>query len=273
MNASKWDVNEDEYFADETHESNSRLAVFRESVPKYHGMFIDKSIEGGKQTKSMDLGSALHLALLLPNLYAETVVVGPDWNKNTNAYKEWKAQHADKLILDAKQEFQLQAMIAGITKNDKAVELLNTPGDKEQAIRWQDEQTEIWCKAKLDMLLVSSIIVDIKTCSEPNPVEFSRSCGQLDYECQAAFYIDGVREVTGMEPQFIHMAVGMSPPYECILYRLDDEALELGRQKNRSTLRRLRDCRDTDFWESPYNNRINTLGLPRWSFNRVPVSE
>ena len=191
MNATRWDVSADEYYSDEMHESNSRLAVFRESIPKYHAMFIEQIIPG-KQTKGMDFGKAFHLALLEPEMYKEVIAVGPDINKLTNDYKAWKKEHADYIILDVKQETTIQKMIQGVTRNKEALKLLKAPGVVEQAIRWQHSKTGIWLKCKLDYLLETPTIVDIKTCSNSNPEEFARSCGQLDYQCQAAMYKDAV---------------------------------------------------------------------------------
>lgn len=271
MNASKWNVSEEEYYSDEIHESNSRLSVFRESVPKYYAQFIEKSLDG-KQTKSMGFGSAFHLALLQPEFYQQMVAVGPDVNKNTTEYKAWKKEHLHQLILDPGQESTIQKMVSSVTGNKEALDLLNSPGKAEQAIRWQDDKTGIWCKCKIDYLLENPKIIDIKTCSNPNPVEFSRSCGQLDYQCQAAFYKAAMFDMTGMDVDYIHIAIGMEAPYECIVYKLDDEAIKLGRAMNETTLRRLKDCRDSDIWDSPYAHRVVELGLPRWTFNRSPAA-
>lgn len=271
MNASKWDVSEEEYYSDELHESNSRLSVFRDSVPKYYAQFIEKSIDG-KQSKSMDFGSAFHLALLQPHLFDKEVAIGPDINKNTTEYKTWKKEHSHQLILDSDQESAIQKMVAGVAKNNKAVELLNSAGSTEQAIRWQDNWTGIWCKCKVDYLLDQGIILDIKTCRDPSGVVFSTTCGQLDYECQAAFYKDGVFDLTGVRAPYYHIAVGVEAPYECIVYELNDEAIQLGRAKNDQTLRRLKDCRDSGVWDSPFAHCIVPLSLPRWSFNRSPAA-
>ena len=271
MNPSRWEVSEDDYYADEEHESNSRLSLFRESVPKYYHTYILKTIPQ-KQTKLMDVGSAFHLALLQPKQYEKCVVVGPDINKNTNEYKAWKKENEFKLILDPKQQQQIQSMLAGVAANEEALKLLNSPGEAEVALRWLHKPTGIWCKCKMDWYLPDARIIDIKSCSDPNPEEFARSCGQMDYQCQAAFYIDPVRKMTGMEPRFIHIAVGMNPPYECVVYELDQEAIELGREINETSLRSLKDCRDTDSWGSPYANKVNKIGLPRWAFNRSRVA-
>ncbi len=271
MNASRWDVTDEEYFADEMHESNSRLAVFRHSVPAYYHTFIEPSIKQ-KQTKSMGFGSAFHLALLQPKMYEQMVVVGPDINKNTTEYKTWKAKHAYHIIIDPQQERAIQEMVNNVVNNKAAYELLNSAGKPEQPIRWQDDKTEIWLKAKLDYMLEIGTVLDIKTCADPNPNEFSRSCGQLDYQCQAAMYKDGILDLTGNEVEFIHIAVGVEAPYECIVHRLTKEAIDLGRSMNTSVLRRLKDCRDTGVWESQYAHQIVDTDLPRWSFNRSPSS-
>lgn len=267
----KWNVSDDEYFNDELHESNSRLKVFRESVPKYHAMFIEKSM-AGKETKLMDFGKAFHLALLQPEQYKSNVVVGPDLNKNSNAWKAWKAEHQNFIILDVEESSRIQRMLASVHRHTRAKQLLGETGDAEMAIRWYHDKTETWCKAKLDYLIHQPKILDVKTCTDANPVEFSRSCGMFSYESQAAFYIDGVYELTGVRPDFIHIAVGAHPPHECHTYKLDKEAIDLGRAINEETLVRLRDCRDSGVWKSQYGDDILELSLPRWAFNRVPVS-
>ena len=267
MNASRWPVSEEEYHSDEFHESNSRLSVFRESVPLYHAMFIEQSV-GKKATKTMDFGTAFHYALLQPDDYPKVVKVGPDINKNTTEYKAWRKEHEHHIVIDKKQEDAVQRMLQSLTRHKKSIALMNSPGKAEQAIRWQHAKTGIWCKCKIDYLLENPAIVDIKCCSNSNPAEFSRSCGQLDYHCQAAFYKDAVYDLTGIEADFIHIAVGMEPPYECLVYKLDKEAIDTGREMNEQTLRRLKDCRDSDVWDSEYADRIVELSLPRWAFNR-----
>jgi hypothetical protein len=161
-------------------------------------------------------------------------------------------------------------MVASVMANPQARELLQSPGRAQQSVRWQDQASGIWLKARFDYLCDDGAIVDLKTASDPTPDAWARQAHRLGYHRQAALYRDGKREALGYfglcHGTFLHIVVGSDEPFESFVYELEPAAIELGQRENAQDLDALAVCRDTGCWDSPYHGVINVLSFPRWAY-------
>jgi hypothetical protein len=229
-------------------------------------------------TPAMQLGTALHTALLEPDRFAEAFVVAPKFDRRTKegktAAEAWEAENAGKTPLTADQMTAIEQMVASIRAHTGAARLLSN-GLAEMSGFWVDQETGIECKCRPDFLAVEkdrpeqvTAIVDVKSCSDASADGFARAIATLGYDVQTAFYQDGLKALTGRAIPFYFIAVEKDAPYAVACYKASDEVIEIGRAKYRATLQLLKWCRDNDQWPGYQpNGEIEEINLPRWAAN------
>jgi len=141
----------------------------------------------------------------------------------------------------------------------------------EQTIQWTHrrpevnglEGYEVACKGRLDAVGPEGI-VDLKTARDGSPTGFAREVIRLEYHVQAAWYVDGYREMTGRELPWAWVVVEVAAPHVVQVYRADEETLNLGRARYRELLDLLHVCQRDNFWPG-YAATEMPLQLPRWA--------
>jgi PDDEXK-like domain of unknown function (DUF3799) len=265
-----WTCSGTEYHAETEHVSSSSLSVFIQSRPLYHGQYVTGKIPRPEPTEAMQFGSALHARLLEPDTWQDQVAIAPEVNRRTNAGKaEWQnfLDGANgRIVIDQEQAETLERVVEGVYRNPFARDLLTAQGQNELSFRWELDGVPVKCR--WDRLLDAGLIADLKTTTDPSEREFGRSCFNFGYYRQAWLYRAGAIELGIGAPEFLHLACGTEPPYECHVYELDERALDLGEREVRAALRDLAECRATGNWSSPLSGRINTLSLPRFAFTQ-----
>lgn len=215
-------------------------------------------------TKAFDLGHAAHAMVL--GVGPELVVVdAADWR--TKAARQARddahwAGHVPILMADWR---VVEAMAAAVRAHSLARVLFDWgPGAViEQTLVWRDEHTGVMRRAMLDCRQ-GRVIVDYKTAASASPAAFARSAATYGYHQQDAYYRDGVTALNlGEDPAFVFVVQEKDPPYLVATYDLDDEALRIGRERNRRALERYRDCTESGLWPG-YSADIETIALPRW---------
>ena len=91
------------------------LKVILESPKRYRAECIDKKIPR-KETKALNFGSAIHLAILEPGEFRNRYrVEARHVRRNTTAYKDWKLEtlmeRADAILLSHEEMQDLEGMI------------------------------------------------------------------------------------------------------------------------------------------------------------------
>lgn len=269
--AGEWDVSRQEYHADKTCLCNSALSDFRQSVLLYYQRHVT-GVLAKEPTDEMNLGTALHYATLEPEKFSDEIAVAPEGiDRRTKVGKEAWAEFEDtsagKIILSADQAGRCKAMADAILGHKEARNAIQFMGKVEQAIRWQDPATSLWIRNLIDKWIPgASLVIDIKTSKDPSPVAFARSVFNFGYHCQAALYLRGVKQVYGVDAEFLFVVVGSQPPHEVACYCLDNDALSLGNNMNDVTLQEISQRIADSDWSSRHADRIETLALPGYAF-------
>jgi hypothetical protein len=102
-------------------------------------------------------------------------------------------------------------------------------GQRELSIYWSDEAGAMW-KARPDCF-TPDIVLDLKTTGDCRPDAFRRTRERLDYDVQAAHYIEAVSRLSGQDPRFVFVAVELTEPYAVGVHELD--IAELGAARAR----------------------------------------
>ena len=211
-----------------------------------------------KDTPQVLLGRAVHSAVLEPDRMLEEFTVWP----GTRRGKDWeafKAAHKGRGILTKPEYDSCLAVRDAVRSNPEAAALLT--GLSEVSLQWQDERTGVWCKARVDHMVSTasdSWLVDLKTAQSVTPRDFESAAARFQYYGQLAFY----RRGAPLKTVYI-IAVENAPPYDVVVYELDEYALAYGDDEVDRYLDRLVECTSTDTWPGQYPE-TQVLGLPPW---------
>jgi exodeoxyribonuclease VIII len=108
------------------------------------------------------------------------------------------------------------------------------------------------------------VVVDLKTTKSASKRGFAKSVAEYRYHVQAAIYTD-LLEANGLfVPEFIFIAVEKTYPYAVGIYKLDQDALDLGRSLYQRDLALYKHCVEMDDWPA-YPEEVVTLSLPAWA--------
>jgi hypothetical protein len=148
--------------------------------------------------------------------------------------------------------------------------LLAKGGHTEASCFWIDEATGVKRRMRTDRLVAGmNLILDLKTGIDVSPDGFARAVANFGYHRQAAYYIDGMRAITGEDWRMAFVGVEKDAPHLVAVYVLTDAAVEQGRQENAAGLVTAARCIESGEWPG-YSDQVVALDLPRWA-QTMPV--
>jgi hypothetical protein len=254
----------DEYHAHTALSSSGARKLMPPSCP---ALFKWERDHGQAHKRVFDFGHAAHKMVLGdgPKL---VVVDAADWR--TNAAKEARddAYAAGKVPLLPDEFETVQLMAAEQSRHPAAFEGIS--GKPEQSLFTQDAATGVWLRARLDWLPDSSDgpmrLVDYKTTVSAEPAAFMRSVAKFGYYQQAAWYVDIVRALgLADDVGFRFIAQEKTPPYLVTVFEMGDEALRIGRKRNREAIELFAECSARDEWPG-YSSEVEPIYLPAWLY-------
>jgi hypothetical protein len=240
--------------------------------PGCPALFAHEREHGEQNRPQFDLGTAAHKMVLGvgPTI---TKVDTRDWR--TKAAQEARdAAHAEGAVplLTADYE-RVTGMAAALRRNDIAMALLNPDyGKPEQAIFWQDTETDVWRRALIDWLpdlgTGRPIVVDYKSTVSAERDAIRKSVARYGYHQQDPWYLDAV-EAIGYPPDtaFVFLFQEKTPPYLITPVQLRDSARAIGRDRNCRAIEIYRDCTETGIWPghaTDDDSGFAYIGLPVW---------
>lgn len=223
----------------------STLKHMQRSPAHYQAALSDDSAQLGHQRT----GTSLHSFLIGA---AESVVqYDGRRDKRMQAYRDFCEEHVGKVILSAKEHAQASGMRDSICRSRQAVELL--AGQREQGIEWS------WlgrtCAGTPDVFSLEHL-TELKSCRTAQPERFMSSARFYGYHAQLAWYRRALIECGfGTPASYWIVAVESARPFPVTVFRMTDNALDLGERMCRAWMERLLVCESSDAWpayaESP----------------------
>jgi len=216
-----------------------------------------KDARADRDTESTLLGSAVHMAVLEPDLYAATYCDEPDLDAiggaRPRATREYKDQLAElaaggQLVLKPDVRFQVEAMAACVRAHPKAALLLARAPERELTLMWDRDGRA--CRGRADML-GAGVLADLKTTrslARFNPFELTR----YGYYRQAAHYRDGLKRLGRPVDHVLLVAVESVAPYDVGVFALDQAALIYGASECEHLHELLDRCEQTGTWPGMY---------------------
>ncbi len=228
------------------------------------------------QSDAMLFGVLSHLGAFEPLRLAECFAVMPDYAaellvdykipRASKLYKEKVAAFTEansgKTVVDEAVYRRMVEMVTSLWENTRACIYFNHNADIEVSIVWDDRETELRCKARLDVCdRYMKRIVDLKTTIDASV--FEKSIGRYHYYRQGAFNLDGIYAATKDTYSFHLVAVEKEAPYGVRSGMLSYEAIVAGRMEFRPLLRKIAAARESDDW--PGYEDPDEWRLPAWA--------
>ena len=230
--------------------------------------------ENPPKKKVFDFGHAAHAKVLGVGLDIVTVPLdlcakNGAWSTAEAKAFVAEAEAAGTVVLKPSEVEVVDAMAEALKSNTEAMRLLSQ-GTPEQSICWRDEETKLLLRGRSDWTTTLGdlpIIVDYKTCDDANPDRFRWEAGKWGYHQQDAWYREGYEILTGSPHGFVFIAQEKKAPYFSSVVEIDDEAREIGDQRNKVARRIFLDCMTRDEW--PAFPGITRVSVP----NARPAKE
>lgn len=258
----------DEYHASPA-VSRSGIMEFKKSPYHYFKAYLSEDKVKKEQTPAMIFGSAFHTYMLEPNKFDNEYCVEPERvllkDVGREKYEDYKKlieliEKQNKIVITQKDKELILSMEKSVLEHPEASNLI-TGGMNEASIFWTDEHTGIECKSKPDIWF-DDIVVDLKTISSADPHTFQRSIVDGGYHIQAAMIRNGIKANTGKDVKnFAYIVCEKSFPYAVAVYVLDEFALDKGHCEYKDMLLQLKNCKQTNTWQS---YQTQTISLPGW---------
>jgi exodeoxyribonuclease VIII len=240
--------------------------------------YKESKLHPSKATPAMELGTAIHAAILEPSSFINKYVAMDDTDicaeiggakpKATKKYKEWKSEYIKenkgKNIIEISIFDQILELATVVRKHSIAGNLLSELGETELPIQWIHRETGTAMKAKPDFVTESGKIIDIKTCEDARPTAFQRNIWTYLYHFQAAVYQEAIAYKTGEIYPFIFIAIEKTPPHGIMVYQLDETAIELARSEVVLCIKQYEICKQKDIWPA-YTLAMREILLPNWA--------
>lgn len=265
-----YDMPEDAYHADPVPGGSLSASGAKKLLPPHcPARFRYDQLNPPPSSRAMELGTAAHKEVL--GIGAQIVAVDAEnWTTKAARQQRDAIRGSGGVPLLRREYTQVQDMADAIRRHRIAGALL-TPerGDPERSVFWQDEETGIWRRARLDHMPRPGngrmIITDFKTCVSASPEEIPKVVANYRYDMQDDWYRAAVRALyPGEEPAFVFIFQEKTPPYLITCAELTEDARAAGERMNRAAIERYRDCAAVDIWPG-YTYDIEPITLPAWA--------
>ena len=182
-----------------------------------------------------------------------------EWSKAAAAgadfWTKWDEANAGKTIITGDMVRKIRRMAANINDNPAAVEVLRG-SLTELCLIWQDEQTGVWLKSRIDHIPDNGADYADLTTFAPQTKELKRAVHRAitdnDYPMQMGLAQIGSRIVLGTEATDCVLVMAQSTEPHCVLpIRLDEEVLYWARTRVRSAINTFAECLKADHWPQP----------------------
>lgn len=223
-----------------------------------------------KTSRAMEMGTAIHTALLEPELFKRDYVLLKDVaDRRASEYKQAVKVHGSELVLTAPESDKIAGMQEAVLSNSAMAARINGQGWRELSLFVTCPDTGVLVRVRFDLLLADGTIVDLKKTQDARPDAFSRAIDNYGYDLSAALYVDALSWVTGEQHTFEFAVVEEEMPHGHKLYRPCDTTLAEGRRKYREALALFAECDKTGVWHNLACDDVEVISLPSYRLAQI----
>lgn len=222
-------------------------------------------------SKAMDLGSAVHCALLEPERFDGYVMQGPV-DRRGNKWKdaEQYAQAYGKLLLTTG-DYDKALYMRDAALEIPVVRAICSGGQQvEHSAYWTDPETQVECRGRIDVYHPElKMGADVKTTANAAKEEWARNAAKFGYHVQEAMYSEGWELAGGGDMDaFVFVLIESEFPFATAVYELVPSAVVEGRAIMRKALMKYSICQQTNVWPG-YPAEIQELDIPRFAYRET----
>lgn len=245
--------------------SQSVLKIIRDQSPAHA---YQQMTNPAPSTPAKRMGTAIHTAVLQPDVFDQEYIVAPDLDRRTKTGREeWALlvnAWGEDNILKPEEMQEIQAIRDAVLSHPTAGPLLR--GDVELSALWADDETGVLCKGRFDVANKRvGALVDLKTTRDASKRAFSRAIWHYGYHIQAAHYLAGA-QAHGIDAEFfVIVAVEKTPPYAVAVYNLRGDVIKAGHDELRPLIDMYAQCMESGHWPG-YPTEAVEIDLPRYAW-------
>lgn len=224
-----------------------------------------------RERVAFDVGHAAHAKILGVGL---GIIVYPDEHLTPSgnvsekaATKAWaKEQRAAGLVPIAPDQLNaVDAMAEAVARHPLAGKLIGSgAGNPEVSLLWDDAETGVRCKGRIDYLHDGPVAVDLKTCRSADPRRFGSTAASYGYAEQAMHYLAGLKATRGdTDAVFYQVLVETEAPHHVAVVQLDETFRAIAEDRVRQAIDTYAECAQTGEWPS-YPQIIHPVAAPAW---------
>lgn len=253
--------------------------------PAYFKHWVENP-DNDKTSPALAFGSALHCAVLEPEVFARKYIVLPADAPNYPTRRQWDAKkpsidsiramdwwrdfeaaNAGRVKLSA-DDYEKVRRMADSALSDPVARGLLMGGDRETSLRWVDEETGIACKARCDLYVPGELMMDLKSCRDASKDGFGRAIDTYGYDLQGAHYVESVRATGGSIKFFLFLAIESEAPYVAQVHKLGPRTEAAGWALRQKAIKQQAECLKTGRWPG-YADSVIETDKPEWSFRKT----
>lgn len=221
-------------------------------------------------TRAMDIGTAIHTALLEPERFAaEYVLLDGVKDRRASEYKEACKAHDASRVLVSKEAANVAGMQETVRSDQYIRDMLDADGHREVSVFARDPETGAAVRCRFDLLALAGWGLDLKKTRDARSREFERAVARYRYHVQVAFYSDVLEWATGERLTSMPLlAVEEEPPHTAVPYILGDMSIEQGRREYRRNLDTYAACVKAGEWPG-YKPDSYIIDVPDWALDDI----
>jgi hypothetical protein len=229
-----------------------------------------------KKFAAADLGTAVHLLLLEPELADKRVctppaiLLGKNGAMSTNACKDWvKSQPEDSIVLNLDEYNSAFFMRDAVMAHPRYPELLQNGNPEVSAFYTDAAGTRF--KIRPDYL-TDGPVTDLKTTIDASPDGFGKQAYNLKYYWSAYLTTKVIEALGGGRREYNFFAVEKTAPFASAVYSTPTELLELAEREVEPLISLFKVCTEFGVWHG-YSTEINPLEIPAWAKRKLNREE
>lgn len=268
------ELSSDAYHAEREHESSTNLKSIL-ITPAHYAAQIGKP---SQSNDTLQLGSALHAAILEPEEFDARFVVIPKCDRRTSvgkqAYLAYQEQHKGKILIPSEQIDFLNLLRDQIHRHPDVHKMLAIAGENEASIFWTDDETGVKLKVRPDRHFVINnelFYISLKSAANASPEAFSRDVEKYDYHMSEAMYLDGLEQAYGM-PAYPLWLVFEKDTWQINKFEPCERTMAVGHERYRRAVKTLKQCRESgEFAGYQRHDETQVISLPERAFRRAAL--
>lgn len=222
-----------------------------------------------KQTRAMQTGSAIHAAVLEPEVFEKDFMLLPEIKDRRQAeYKAAVKSFGEGHVFTNAECEKIKGMQKAVWAHDEARRLLQAQGYCEISGFARDNETGVICRHRFDKLAKLDDGwwgVDLKKTQDVREFKFSRTILDYRYHVQDAFYSDQFEWITGEKlAGFKFIAVEEEYPHKVAVYELCDISKQIGGEAYRHNLNMYAEY-ESGAIKAHNNSCSEVISLPEWA--------